>query len=75
MITYDIDQEQIERNEAAYCEWFDEGRMDALAGALPQDPNDAYLNGYVQGIKLLPLNADGKVYRPVVAAIPGLDEF
>jgi len=36
-----LDQERLEKNEAAYCDWFEEGRMDALSGTLPQYPNEA----------------------------------
>jgi len=51
--------------------------MDALSRTLPQYPHDAYLNGYVQGIKSMPLKLDGTICYPRDWAIlrPDEDEF
>ncbi len=57
----EIDQERIEANEAAQCEWRSLGATDAAFGTLPQYANDAYLAGYCTKLKELPKDESGKL--------------
>ncbi|MEL6382439.1 MAG: hypothetical protein AAFQ89_08195 [Cyanobacteria bacterium J06626_18] len=72
-----LDQERIEQAEAAYCEWATWGAEDAVSGERPCSTNDAYLSGYVQAIKALPLNKDGKIVRNICSTAShfSFDEF
>lgn len=60
-----INQERIEQTDAAYCEWATWGAEDATSGELPCFTNDAYLSGYVQAIKALPLHPDGTIAQNI----------
>jgi hypothetical protein len=55
-----------EEQSAIAAEWYDEGRDDASGGRLARWADEAYLSGYVAGLKELPKNPDGtlKHYTP-----------
>lgn len=70
-----VNQQQIERSEAARCDWEMMGATAATAHDLPQYANDAYLAGYLWATKQLPCNPDGTIERPPVASIQPMFEY
>jgi hypothetical protein len=69
MTPYEIDCERERRDEeqsAIAAEWYSEGRDDASGGRLARWADEAYLSGYVAGLKELPKNPDGTLrhYTP-----------
>lgn len=69
MTPYEIDCERERRDEeqgAIAADWYHEGREDASGGRLARWADEAYLSGYVAGLKELPKNPDGTLrhYTP-----------
>lgn len=58
-----VNQAQVEQQEAIRVEWESEGATDAAFGVLPRYVNEAYLAGYVRATKELPINTDGTIDR------------
>lgn len=56
-------QERREAMDRASEEWRIEGATDAAFGVLPRYAFDAYLQGYCDGIKQLPVKPDGTINR------------
>jgi hypothetical protein len=64
MFDYDpsaLMQAHYERQDRITVAWYDDGLNDALMGKLPVWSDDAYLAGYVAGIKQLPCNQSGHI--------------
>ncbi|MEL6224713.1 MAG: hypothetical protein AAFR31_18940 [Cyanobacteria bacterium J06627_8] len=69
-------QDRFNQSDAARCEWASQGFTDGVFGELPQYSNDAYLAGYVRGVKSMPLNHDGTISWPKpMAAVVEYEEF
>jgi len=71
-ITYHVDQEQKEQQDAIAEEWRLEGKTDAAFGYLPKFKNEAYLAGYLEGVRTLPCDSSGEILYVVE---PEREEF
>lgn len=60
-IAYQVDQEQREQQSAIAEEWRLDGMTDAAFGYLPKFNNEAYLIGYLEGVRSLPCSNSGEI--------------
>ncbi len=60
-LVFDIEQEQIQRNDEYRQEWMISAQTDAHQGLPPQFSDDEYLAAYCQAVKAITLNRDGTV--------------
>lgn len=70
-IAYQIDQERIDAEDAIAEELKLNGITDGAFGYLPQYTDNAYLAGYIQGIKQLPRDTSGRILH----SIPGDPDY
>lgn len=64
MFDYDpsvLMQDHYERQDRIRVAWYDTGLNDALMGELPVWRDDAYLAGYVAGLKQRPCDPSGRI--------------
>ncbi|KJH70246.1 hypothetical protein [Aliterella atlantica] len=67
-----VDQEHKEQQDAIAEEWRLEGKTDAAFGYLPKLKNEAYLAGYLEGVRSLPCDSSGEI---LYAVEPEREEF